>query len=326
VSANDNERAYALLDAGRPPDTLIVECGEPSSTDTPYAGSERVELVHATFNRVVFGVRAATPAWLELTFPYSRHWRALVDGAPAEVVPANGAYQAVRVPSGVSAVEFRYVSRAAELGMLLACLGLAAGGVWLTRGALRAAPRAAALALVIMPVGLFAAWRASLYSGAHLGTRYVWEPPAPETRTNLAFQRPNQMSPIYPSTWSEDQALGRTPDPWGSGNAVDGVREGGRGIRTTVEDDPHWIVDLAGAPLVAEVAVFGAKLGEEPGARLAVDLWDGVDWVRVVETATRNGELQRFTFEPRSASRVRLQALGTSALAANEIEVYGPDP
>ena len=332
-SASDNDQAYALMDAGRPPDTLIAECSEPSDSDTPYAGSESVELVHASFNRVLFEVRAATPAWLELTFPYSHHWRARVAGAAAEIVRANGAYQAVRVPAGASTVEFRYVSRAAELGMLLACIGLAAGGAWLAWGALRGAPRAVLLVLIAaLASGAFAAWRASLYTGAHLGTRYTWTPPPADARVNLAFQRPNRMSPFYPSTWSEDQALGRTPDPWGSGQGVDGLREPGRGFRTTVADDPHWIVDLAGAPLVGEVAVFGARLGPEPDARLAVELWNGTDWVRVAESAIDRdpqggasaGVLQRFIFEPQGASRVRLQAIGTRALAADEVEVYGP--
>jgi hypothetical protein len=56
--------------------------------------------------------------------------------------------------------------------------------------------------------------------------------------------------------------------------------------------------------------------------------------VRVAESALAGdgrespgaGVSERFVFEPQAASRVRLQASGTRALAADEVEVYGPAP
>jgi hypothetical protein len=327
VSVGDEAEAYRLLDAGRAPDVLIAEGAEPGSLETPYAGSERVELTHASFNRLVLDVRAAAPSWLELCLPHSRHWRARVGGAPAEIVRASGAYQAVRVPPGASAVEFRYESRATELGMLIAALGLVATAAWISSGALRPAPRLALIALAsAVAIGGLSLWRASLYSGTHLGTRYTWTPPAAGTRLNLAFQRPTQMSPFYPSTWDESQALGRTPDPFGSGTAVDGQRDPRRAFRTTVTVNPHWIVDLAGAPLVGEVVVCDARLGPEADARLAVELWSDGAWVRVAESRGVDPTLERYAFAPRRAARVRLQTSGTRALSASEIEVYGPEP
>jgi hypothetical protein len=93
-----------------------------------------------------------------------------------------------------------------------------------------------------------------------------------------------------------------------------------------VTEDPHWIVDLAGAPLVSEVLVSGARLGPEPDARLAVELASDGEWVRVAESRGVDPTAERYLFAPRRASRVRLQASGTRALTASEVEVYGPEP
>jgi hypothetical protein len=131
------------------------------------------------------------------------------------------------------------------------------------------------------------------------------------------------MTPIYPTTWNDVQATGRTPDPWGSGKGVDGER-GPAGFRTTVHPDPAWTVELAGEPLVAEVEVHGARLGDDAGALLVVELWTGEAWERVASTDAPDRTLARFSFPPRRASRVRLQALGTTGLGAGEVEVYGP--
>ena len=323
VGAEDNAAAWALLDAGRPRDTLVLETELADRTDGRWS-SERLELTYASFNRVDFLAEAVEPAWLEVTFPFSDRWRAWVDGAPAELLRANGSHLAVRVPGGASEVVLRYVSRAAELGMLASCLALLALGTCIAFGALAGRARWLCLGLfTAAAAGGFAWWRAGLYHGDSLETEFVWTPPPADEPLNLAFQRPNRMTPIYPVTWNDTQATGRTPDPWGSGNGVDGLRTG-RAFRTTIEPDPHWTVDLAGSPRVAEVAVFGGRLGPEPDARLELALWSEGAWKVVDRTDRLNEEEHRFRFAPVPASRVRLQVRGSSGLTAAEVEVYGP--
>ena len=55
-------------------------------------------------------IRASLPqaGWLILSDTFYPGWQALVDGTPAEIVLANGAFRAVQVPAGVHTIEFRY--------------------------------------------------------------------------------------------------------------------------------------------------------------------------------------------------------------------------
>jgi uncharacterized membrane protein YfhO len=53
-------------------------------------------------------------------------WRARVDGRPAEVLRANGAFRAVAAPAGRHVVEMRYRPWPVALGLALSGLGLVA--------------------------------------------------------------------------------------------------------------------------------------------------------------------------------------------------------
>ena len=65
-------------------------------------------------------IRAASPAagWLILADVWYPGWQAYVDGAPAEIQVANGAFRAVRFPAGQHAVEFRYEPRSLVWGAI----------------------------------------------------------------------------------------------------------------------------------------------------------------------------------------------------------------
>jgi hypothetical protein len=84
-------------------------------------------------------IRIAAPmefsGYLVLADTYYPGWRAYVDGARAEIVPANHAFRAVFVPPGQHVVEFRYESGSVLVGAVLS--GLA----WLAFAALAASAR-----------------------------------------------------------------------------------------------------------------------------------------------------------------------------------------
>jgi uncharacterized membrane protein YfhO len=64
-------------------------------------------------------------------------WRARVDGDPAEVLRADFAFRAVRVPAGRHAVELRYAPGSFRLGLAAAALAAGLGVALALRGGFR---------------------------------------------------------------------------------------------------------------------------------------------------------------------------------------------
>lgn len=106
----------------------------------PARGSATLELVGA--NRVVVRTESAAPGFLVLRDTYMTGWRARVDGAPAEIVPANVAHRAVWVPAGTHTVEFAYLPTTLALGGLVSAVSwLVIAGVCLAMRRRRARHR-----------------------------------------------------------------------------------------------------------------------------------------------------------------------------------------
>jgi hypothetical protein len=61
-------------------------------------------------------------AYLVLSEAYYPGWTAVVDGRPAEVLPANHLIQTIRLPAGKHLVRFQYHSRFLALGFAVAAL------------------------------------------------------------------------------------------------------------------------------------------------------------------------------------------------------------
>lgn len=101
-------------------------------------GECKVTIVtHATrYNTVDVSVEAAQPALLFLRDSDAPGWTARVDGAPAEIYPAFGAFKAVVVPAGASRVELRFrppYLGAALLGAYTLLVATGLGALWLSR-------------------------------------------------------------------------------------------------------------------------------------------------------------------------------------------------
>jgi hypothetical protein len=175
-----NDEVYDRLACDWPRDNLLVE-GLAQSPDVllpdgvPVVEPGSVFLTYNSFNKVIFDVDAGCTAFFVLSFPFSSHWRAYVNGEPAHVWRVNGIEQAVVLPPGGHVVEFRYVSWGAMTGMSISCLTGCAVAWYALGGLRRRAPRAVGRGFAVLVfLVLFAGWYYSLYHGTSLGTEYVW--------------------------------------------------------------------------------------------------------------------------------------------------------
>jgi hypothetical protein len=101
-------RTSVLLSAVDGHERGALGIGPPAPGAAPVA-PPRARLTSYTPDRLVFEVETAGPAWLVVANNWSRHWRAAVDGAPAAVLRANHAFQAVRLAAaGRHAVVLEY--------------------------------------------------------------------------------------------------------------------------------------------------------------------------------------------------------------------------
>jgi len=133
VSARD---ALVALGAGHDPrQATFIEADRGSSE----GGQVRAaEIASYDAHGAVIRATAAKQSWLVLTDTWYPGWRAWVRGEPTEIVRANYAFRAVRIPQGTSEAVFRYEPATYRIGVFVgllslgAALGLAtAGGICL---------------------------------------------------------------------------------------------------------------------------------------------------------------------------------------------------
>jgi prepilin-type N-terminal cleavage/methylation domain-containing protein len=119
VGADPNWQRAALFDTSsgdrelRLPSVPAV-AGTPGGAEPPDA-----RIIEDGANDVT--VEAGLPAegFLVLRDSFDPSWRATVDGAPAQVVRANGVYRAVRIPAGRHMIRFRYRPLALGIGLTI---------------------------------------------------------------------------------------------------------------------------------------------------------------------------------------------------------------
>jgi hypothetical protein len=82
-------------------------------------------------HRITFEVRSPAATLATIAQSHYHWWRATVDGEPAAIHLANGAFQAVVVPAGSSEVVLEYVDRSFRIGAMVSALSvLLAGLLW----------------------------------------------------------------------------------------------------------------------------------------------------------------------------------------------------
>jgi hypothetical protein len=112
----------------------------------PCAGT--VEVLHFSANALSLKARvfAQDPCWLSYADSWHKDWRCTVNGTPATIIEANGAFKAVQLAPGESVVRFRFEGGVryplsllvAGIGVLLALAGLA-HSLWTVRGTMQQA-------------------------------------------------------------------------------------------------------------------------------------------------------------------------------------------
>lgn len=109
---------------------VILEGGTPGdSTAEPASGS--VSLERSGASRISCRVAAGSAGYLVLLDSYYPGWEAYVDGVRSEVMRANYAFRAVRVPAGNHEVVFRFRSRSFSIGALVTLASLSGGLIML---------------------------------------------------------------------------------------------------------------------------------------------------------------------------------------------------
>jgi hypothetical protein len=86
----------------------------------------RIVHTRETANDTELDVDAAGDALLVITITRDPHWQATIDGAPAPLLAANVAYQALVVPAGPHHVELHYRNPLIAIGAMISLLTLAA--------------------------------------------------------------------------------------------------------------------------------------------------------------------------------------------------------
>jgi hypothetical protein len=90
----------------------------------PAQGAESVRVIHYGNHELTLEVQAAASGILVISEVWYPGWQATVNGAPAEVMQANGALRAMAAPAGMSRVELRFAPAAWLWGMVAFAIGL----------------------------------------------------------------------------------------------------------------------------------------------------------------------------------------------------------
>lgn len=116
-----------------------VTSADTSRTESPTYFPAHVEVLHFSGNNLVCKtvVPAGKPAWLYYCDSWHPDWRCLINGLPAQVIEANYAFKAVRLPPGEATVRLAFDGGAclapayavAALGFLFS-LGCFTYGIW----------------------------------------------------------------------------------------------------------------------------------------------------------------------------------------------------
>jgi hypothetical protein len=306
-------------------------------------------MVYSSFNHLRFRVYSGVPAFFGLSYPYTGHWRAKINGKSARVYRVNGAAHAVEIPSGESVIEFRYWSRAAFWGVVISTSSLALIGFFVCFRALGGLPRVTGMVFVLfISFGVFMLWHSNLYSGDNLETEYSWNYQSPPAVPNLAYGKKNWLgsSAVFPP-------MSFPQTPWHQrqknlyvSRFVDGNRDSGTVFTTISGDNPAWFLDLNSNKKIKTVLFFEGNQDSSVNVRpLNIALsTDGNTWrtVSSVMSPKKQNSPTRIVFEkPQTARYIRINASGEIIrdctrddhptcpqslyyLSFDEVEVYGP--
>jgi uncharacterized membrane protein YfhO len=117
--------AIVLSPSLDPRRTAVLETGEPIPADPGWNESDAaVRVMTYRPGRIALDVRLPAHGVLVVFNAWAPGWQAAVDGVPAVVERADGAFQAIRLSEGAHRVELEYRPRGLVEGLLLAAAGV----------------------------------------------------------------------------------------------------------------------------------------------------------------------------------------------------------
>jgi hypothetical protein len=124
VVAIDHEDAWARIhqDDFDPATTVVLEGGQP--LDGQAGVEDWVQVVRYESNALEIELEAGAEGYLLLSDPFYPGWKAELDGEPAELLQADYAFRAVRVPAGSHRVTMTFRSGSWYAGLALTVLTL----------------------------------------------------------------------------------------------------------------------------------------------------------------------------------------------------------
>jgi hypothetical protein len=325
--------AYERMKYDRLPQQAFVEELAPEmayliTKDAVSMREGKVSLVYSSFNRLQFEIHSESPALFGLSYPFTGHWKATIDGRKVPVYRANGASHAVIIPNGMSLVEFRYWSPAAFWGIVMSCMTFILIGLFVSLSALRGFQRIYASVIAVMiGVGVLLLWSHSLYSGNDLNTKFEWAytPPDPSQKPNIAYGKKTAGYPLpkqsvfvralyegnfYRTHWSK---------------VVDGDRSSG--YTMNLANNPSVIIDLYKPERINSLLLF-EHVKESPMNSRLLELSisrDMKQWEIIYSTPLKS-DIQHplhIGFDsPKNARYVQIKASGEGILSLDEVEIY----
>lgn len=355
VPVTNQEEGYARMAQDRLPHQVFIEGYGPEKAKTITDGAKNmkeglVKLTYSSFNRLQFRVISGTPAIFGLSYPYTGHWGAWVNGKRVHVYRSNGAAHAVEVPNGESLVEFRYWSNSYFAGMVISCITFAIIGLLISCNALKGFRRIAGVVIIfIISSGGFMFWYNSLYRGDNLETEYTWSYSTPLKTPNIAYGKKYWLD-----TNDTNMHWAARELELYSGRFVDGDSRQCSGFITRLYTSPIWlIIDLYKTRDLKTVVLYEGCQNkamnkgplnmldafstdeDNPDKTPSVNLRplsvslssDGKAWrtVALVLSPVNTSGPTRIVFdEPYTARYIKIEPAGISKLMFDEVEVYGP--
>ena len=120
--------------------TVLLEGGDPAQALAP-AGEDRVSVARRSPAELEIAVQAGAPGHLVISEWYAPGWRATLDGAPAAILRADGALQAIALPAGAHTVRLSYRAPAFRAGLAISLFSAAAAAAAAAASGARGAGR-----------------------------------------------------------------------------------------------------------------------------------------------------------------------------------------
>ncbi|MBK7896164.1 MAG: YfhO family protein [Anaerolineaceae bacterium] len=118
----------AVLQTLQQPEFLVRETAVLLGNGENQAGatdpSASAVITHYAPEQVIVQTRSSQPQLLLLTDAFYPGWQVIVDGAPAELLQADGLFRGVLLPAGDHEVVFTFAPRSFQLGWLMTAVGL----------------------------------------------------------------------------------------------------------------------------------------------------------------------------------------------------------